>query len=492
MIATRFVCIHGHFYQPPRENPWLEEIEPQPSARPYRDWNERITAECYAPNAAAGNYAKISFNFGPTLLSWLERKRPQVYQGILEQDRESRQRFSGHGSAIAQVYNHMILPLANRRDRVTQVIWGMRDFERRFGRKPEGMWLPETAVDLETLEILADQGISFTILAPHQAARVRAPGGGWRDAGDGQVDTTRAYAAPLPSGRGINLFFYHGRISRAVSFEGLLRDGRQLAHRLEGALSAGPPGPQLVHIASDGENYGHHHPSGEKALAACLQALEAEGTARLTNYGEFLAAHPPAQEAQILEKSSWSCTHGIDRWWSDCGCRTGKHPHWNQAWRTPLRNALDWLRDAVAPLYEAKAGELLRDPWAARDRYIDVVLDRSAESAAGFFREQAARPLAEPERLAALKLLELQRSAMLMYTSCGWFFDDIAGIEAVQVLQYAGRAIQLGEELFAQPLEPRFLEILGAARSNAHGHDDGRRVWERSVRKNLSLHGVIP
>ncbi|MBI3322296.1 MAG: DUF3536 domain-containing protein [Candidatus Omnitrophica bacterium] len=488
----RFVCIHGHFYQPPRENPWLEEIEAQPSAHPYHDWNERITAECYGPNAWAGNYARISFNFGPTLLSWMERKQPRVYQGILEADRESRQRFSGHGSAIAQAYNHMIMPLANSRDRLTQVVWGVRDFERRFGRKPEGMWLPETAVDTGTLEALAGQGIAYTVLAPHQARRVRQPGGEWQDVDGEKVDTTAAYTAPLPSGRRIHLFFYQGPVSRAVSFEGLLREGKQLAHRMEGAFARDKEGPQLVHIATDGENYGHHHHFGEKALSVCLLALEVEGKARLTNYGEFLAAHPPSQEVEIAEKTSWSCSHGIDRWWSDCGCRAGKHPHWNQAWRTPLRNALDWLRDMAAPLYEAGAGGLLKDPWAARDRYIDVVMDRSADSVERFFSEQAAQRLSEPERVAALKLLELQRNAMLMYTSCGWFFDDLAGIEAVQVLQYAARVIQLGEEMFSQPLEPGFLKILSEARSNAHGNPDGRQVWEHSVRKNLALQAVIP
>ena len=478
MTPERFVCIHGHFYQPPRENPWLEEIERQPSAVPYHDWNERITAECYAPNAEAGNYARISFNFGPTLLSWMEKKKPELYRAVLESDRQSMRNFSGHGSAIAQAYNHIILPLANRRDRVTQVAWGIRDFEIRFGRKPEGMWLPETAVDVESLEILAEQGILFTVLAPHQAL--------------GPVDTRQAYTVSLPSGRKIALFFYNGDISRAVAFEKLLASGEQFARRLAGAFDPAQQGPQLAHIAADGETYGHHYKLGDRALTACLLALENSGAARVTNYAEYLSKHPPSKEVEIAEKTSWSCSHGIDRWWAHCGCSSGAHPEWNQEWRTPLRNGLDQLRDAAVPLYEREAGKLFADPWAARDRYIGVVMDRSRPSEEAFFKEQMGRVPAEPERTTALKLLELQRNALLMYTSCGWFFDDISGIETVQVLQYAGRVIQLASELFGQDLEPPFLEILALAKSNVPEQGDGRRVYEAFVRKNLALRAVVP
>ncbi|HEY3203306.1 MAG TPA: DUF3536 domain-containing protein [Thermoanaerobaculia bacterium] len=492
----RYVSIHGHFYQPPRENPWLEAIEFQESAYPYHDWNERITAECYAPNAntrildeenrivsIVNNYASMSFNFGPTLLSWLEEKKPEVYGAVLTADRASAARFSGHGSAMAQPYNHMILPLAHRRDKETQTLWGIRDFEHRFGRKPEGMWLPETAVDVESLEVFAGLGVRFTVLAPHQASHVRAIGEGeWQDVRDGGVDTTRAYRLSLPSGRSIDLFFYDGPISRAVAFERLLSKGEFLADRLQGAFSDKRNWPQLVHIATDGETYGHHHRHGDMALAYALHTIETQQQARLTNYGEFLEKHPPTHEVRIVENTSWSCAHGVGRWREDCGCQTGVHPGWSQAWRAPLREALDWLRDTLAPRYEEKAGELFADPWASRDDYIEVILDRSPEKVGAFLGRHALHPLTETERITARKLLELQRHTQLMFTSCGWFFDDIAGIEARQIIQYAGRALQLSGDLFGDPLEEGFLERLEKARSNIAEAGDGRRIYEQSVR----------
>ncbi len=492
----RYTCIHGHFYQPPRENPWLETIELQDSAYPYHDWNARITAECYAPNAASrildsegrirtivNNYSKISFNFGPTLLAWIESESPELYQAILAADRESRQRFSGHGSALAQAYNHLILPLANRRDKRTQVLWGIRDFEHRFGRKPEGMWLPETAVDLETLEILAEMGIRFTILSPYQAARVRSfESREWQDVSGGRIDPSTAYRISLPSGRSLNLFFYDGPVSRAVAFEDLLVRGENLVQRLCTAFSDKRPWPQLVHIATDGETYGHHRVHGDMALAYALHQLERKVLARLTNYGEFLERHPPTQEVEIFENSSWSCAHGVERWRSDCGCNLGVNPGWRQHWRAPLRAALDWLRDRLAERYERAAADLLRDPWQARDAYIEVILDRSSESVGRFLGRYGARPLASPERIRTLKLLEIQRHAMLMYTSCGWFFDELSGIETVQVLQYAGRALQLSQELFDADLEEGFLQRLEQAKSNLPEHGDGRRIYEKFVR----------
>jgi alpha-amylase/alpha-mannosidase (GH57 family) len=497
---SRYICVHGHFYQPPRENPWLEAVEIQDSAHPDHDWNARIADQCYAPNAAArildregrierivNNYARISFDFGPTLLGWLETERPAVYRAVLAADRESRARFSGHGSALAQPYNHLILPLANRRDKETQIVWGLADFAHRFGRDAEGVWLPETAVDLETLELLAAHGVRFTVLAPHQAKRFRALGEApWRDAG-GRLDGRRAYRAALPSGRSLALFFYHGEISRAVAFDGLLASGETLACRLLAAFS-GRPEAELVHIATDGESYGHHHRHGEMALAYALARIEGEGTARLTNYAEYLERHPPAHEVEIVERSSWSCVHGVERWRSDCGCATGAAPAWRQAWRQPLREALDGLRDALAPRYEAAAGELFGDPWAARDGYVQVLLDRGR--AAAFLAAQAGRELGPEERSWALKLLELQRHALLMYTSCGWFFHDLAGIETLQILQYAGRAVKLAEELFGEggggpaagALERAFLDRLARAASNDPVAGDGRRLYERHVR----------
>lgn len=492
----RYICIHGHFYQPPRENPWLETIEIQDSAHPYHDWNERVTAECYAPNSAArildgegrvmdifSTYARISFNFGATLLSWLESAAPDVYRSIILADRQSVEWRSGHGNALAQAYNHVIMPLACGRDKRTQVIWGIRDFESRFGRFPEGMWLAETAVDLDTLEILAEAGIRFTILAPRQVAKVREIGGKkWKDVSNGSIDPTRAYQCRLPSGRTISLFFYDGPISQAVAFENLLQRGERFAHRLLNGFSGTRDWPQLVHIATDGETYGHHHKHGEMALAYALNYIEKKGLARITNYGEFLALHPPTHEVKIVENSSWSCCHGIDRWRADCGCNSGGKPDWNQQWRGPLRFALDLLRDQLAVAYVRKAGEYLRDPWLARDDYIAVVLDRSEENIADFLERHALNVLRPDDVPVVLGLLEIQRHAMLMYTSCGWFFDEISGLETVQILQYAGRAMQLAETLLPGTFEEPFLEILAGARSNLSRLENGRRVYEEFVK----------
>ncbi len=492
--TERFVCIHGHFYQPPRENPWLEAIERQPSAAPYHDWNERISAECYAPNARArvldaqgrlvrllDNYSRISFNFGPTLLTWMERADPETYAAILAADRTSIER-SGHGSAIAQAHGHLILPLANLRDKRTQVLWGIADFRRRFRREPEGMWLPETGVDVETLEVLAECGIRFTILAPHQAARVRLKGDkAWREVPGASIDPSRAYSTVLPSGREIALFFYDGPLSRSVAFEGMLHNGDLFAERLAGAFPA-RAGAKLVHVATDGESYGHHHRHGEMALAATLLRLEERGLARVVSYGEFLALHPPEWQVEIVPDSSWSCAHGIERWRSDCGCNTGGAPGWNQAWRAPLRSALDALRDRLAVSYEREAAELLADPWRARDAYIEVVLDRQPATLERFLAAEARRPLDPAEQVRVRKLLELERQAMAMFTSCGWFFSDLAGIETRQVLLHAGRAIELAEELFGEPFEPAFLDALAVARSNDPAFGDGRAIYLASVR----------
>ncbi len=474
----------------------MESIELQDSAAPYHDWNERITAECYAPNSKArilngegkieeitSNYSKISFNFGPTVLSWMKDKTPEVHNAIIAADEASRERFGGHGSAIAQVYNHMILPLANARDKQTQVLWGIRDFEHRFGRAPEGMWLSETAADIDTLDVLAQNGIKFTILSPFQASRVREMGKrNWRDVDGGQIDPTRAYLMKLRSGHSIALFFYDGPVSQAIAFERLLTSGERFAQRLTGAFNDKRQWDQLVNIATDGESYGHHHKQGEMALAYALHQIESGNLARLTIYAEYLEKHPPTHEVQIHEKSAWSCSHGVGRWMADCGCNSGGHAGWNQGWRAPLRQSLDWLRDEIAPLFEAKAGEFLREPWKAREDYIQVVLNRSPEIRADFFSKHATRELSDAEKVAALKLLELQRHAMLMYTSCGWFFDEISGIESVQVVQYAARALQLAREVLDKDLEPGFLERFDAARSNIPSNEGGRRIYEKYVR----------
>jgi alpha-amylase/alpha-mannosidase (GH57 family) len=515
----RYLCIHGHFYQPPRENPWLETVETQDSAAPYHDWNDRITAECYAPNGAArivngdnriirifNNYAWISFNFGPTLLSWLKDNAPRVYRMILDADLSSRQHFSGHGSAMAQVYNHIIMPLANTRDRITQIRWGIADFESRFSRKPEGMWLSETAVDTETLELLAQQEIKFVVLAPSQCARVRplaptepvaakdaagssASNGAsakakeipWSDKGDSSVDTTQPYLVRLSNGRSIAVFFYDGPRSRAIAFEGLLNDGENFARRLLSGFNDSSR-PQLVHVATDGESYGHHHRYGEMALAFALRWVAAEGHAKITNYGEYLAKFPPTQEARIVENTSWSCAHGVERWRSNCGCNGG-HQGWDQKWRAPLREALDWLRDTVAPLVQAKARDLFPDLDRARNAYIQVVLDPEKRDA--FLALYGSPTLTRDQHTAALEIMELERHAMLMYTSCGWFFDEISGIETVQIIAYASRVLQLAASLFGEagaPLEEEFVRRLGEAKSNLPDLKDGAGIYNTYVR----------
>ncbi len=493
----RYICIHGHFYQPPRENPWLEEIELQDSAYPYHDWNERVTSECYAPNSAsrildpdnriidiANTYANISFNFGPTLLSWIEKHRPEVYEALLEADRQSTQKFSGHGSAIAQAYNHVIMPLADSKDKHTQVRWGAKDFQRRFGRFPEGMWLPETAVDTETLEVLAQLGIRFTILAPGQAKRVKKIGEGseWQDVSGGKVDPTTPYLCTLPSGRAINLFFYDGPISHDLAFGDLLNNGEAFAQRLASAFADQKDWPQLVHIATDGETYGHHHRFGDMALAYCLHSIESRKLARITNYAEYLDKHPPAYAAEIFENSSWSCAHGIERWRDDCGCNSGMHPGWTQAWRKPLRETLDGLREKLIPLYESEASKYLKDGWEARNDYIEVILDRSRENLEKFFEAHSVRALSNEERVKVLELLEMQRNAMLMFTSCGWFFDEVSGIESTQVLQYAARAIQLAGKSPGATVEEEFLRALEKIPTNIPEFQNGAKIYQMFVK----------
>lgn len=490
--AGKYICIHGHFYQPPRENAWLETVEVQDSAAPFHDWNERINFECYAPNTAArildrddfivdivNNYSRISFNFGPTLLSWMEAADPEAYRGILDADKQSRERFGGHGSALAQVHSHLILPLCNRRDKETQVRWGIADFEYRFGRKPEGMWLAETAADTETLEVLAGQGIRFTILAPRQAKAFRKIGAGeWHTPGHGGIDTRRPYLCRLPSGRSIVLFFYHGEIAQAVAFEGLLNNGSYFAERFTEAFDGGEE-PQLVHIATDGESYGHHHRHGEMALAACLNHIEAHQLAAITNYGQYLELYPPKYEAQIHENSSWSCVHGVERWRSNCGCNSGGRPGWNQEWRKPLREALDWLRDALIPLFQKEASAFLKDEWEARNDYIHVLLSRSDKTVDAFLRRHVRKTLSKEEKTKLLRLMEMQRHAMLMYTSCGWFFDEISGIETNQILQYANRAIYYAAQVAGVELHEEFIRRLEKAPSNMY--ENGATSYKKNV-----------
>jgi alpha-amylase/alpha-mannosidase (GH57 family) len=477
-MENKYICIHGHYYQPPRENAWLEVIEMQDSAKPFHDWNERINFECYAPNAAArildeagfirkivNNYSKISFNIGPTLLSWLEENDPNTYELILQADKIAQKRFNGHGTAIAQVYSHLIMPLANRQDKITQIEWGLRDFEHRFGRKSEGIWLAETAVDTETLDILADYGVKYTILAPRQAKAFRKIGDAeWSETGN--VETRRPYWYNLPSGKKIALFFYNGDIAQDVAFKGLLNSGKAFASRFFTCFDENPEF-QLAHIATDGESYGHHHRFGEMALADCLDFIEKNNTAELTNYAEILEKFPPKYEIRIHENSSWSCVHGIERWQSNCGCNSGR-PVWHQRWREPLRNALNWLRDELIPIYEKEAMLLVNDVWATRNEYIDVLLDRSEANIDLFIEKRAKRKLSNIERVQLLRLMEMQRNAILMFTSCGWFFDEISGLETNQITQYACRAIDYAMQVADVNLHKEFEKRLAEAPSNVY------------------------
>ncbi|MFZ0303760.1 MAG: DUF3536 domain-containing protein [Terracidiphilus sp.] len=505
---NRYICIHGHFYQPPRENPWLETVETQDSAAPYHDWNERVCAESYAANGAArivngrnriicivNNYSRISFNIGPTLMSWLEQNAPRTYRMILDGERTSRKNFRGHSSAIAQVYNHMILPLASPRDRLTQIRWGIADYERRYGRPPEGMWLAETAADTESLRLLAEHGIKFTILAPHQCKQIRPlndPAAAWTVTAEAGVDTTRPYLMRFSSGASIAVFFYNGPISRAIAFEGLLNSGEAFAARLKTGFNDRSE-PQLVHVATDGESYGHHHKYGDMALAFALNLLGKDKTVRITNYASFLERFPPEYECEIVDNTSWSCAHGVERWRSNCGCNGG-HAGWNQQWRAPLRQALDGLRDALIPLTEVAGAKYFRNVWAARDAYIQIILDRTEENVDRFLSAHATRTLDATERVHALELMEMQRHAQLMYTSCGWFFDDIAGIETVQVIAYAARVLQLARRIFGEPvdaIEAAFTARMGEAKSNVPEAGTGADIYKKCVATmQLSLEQV--
>jgi alpha-amylase/alpha-mannosidase (GH57 family) len=489
------LIIHGHFYQPPRENPWTGLVEREPGAEPYHDWNERIQAECYGPNAfvrALGhdlrdeellnNYTSISFNFGPTLLSWLESHHPKTYRRILDADWASSAQRGGHGNAIAQAYGHAILPLCNDRDRLTQVLWGLADFRFRFAREPEALWLPETACDDQTLDLLIEQGLRYVILAPGQADRVRATGAAeWTDVSDGSINPSRAYRYThrQQPGRSIAIFFYDGPLAQAIAFENALRSSQLLVSLFKRAAQRGP----LVNVATDGETYGHHFKFGDLTLAHALEVEAREHGFSVTNYGEFLE-HNAAEFAVEIKKgpagegTSWSCAHGVGRWRRDCGCHTGGEPGWNQRWRAPLRLALDFLRDHTASQFEEVGGDLFAAPWATRNASIDLLLDpqRSPE---GFLVQHARGSMSAKDQSRALTLLQLQRNALLMYTSCGWFFSELSGIETVQIMKYAARVIELTADLDLPSPRAHFLEMMTEARSNIPELGNGADVYLR-------------
>jgi alpha-amylase/alpha-mannosidase (GH57 family) len=515
---NRSVVIHGHFYQPPREDPWLEELEAQPSAAPFHDWNARVEAECYRTVVAArilgrggrvreilNTLSSISFNFGPTLLEWMEGSAVRTYEAVLQADRLSRQGNRGHGNAMAQAYHHTILPLASRREKVTEVRWGILDFQRRFGREPAGMWLPETAVDAETLDVLAQEGIAFTIVAPHQVER--APDYGL----PGLYRTV--------SGRSIALFVYDGPLSHDVAFGQLLKDADEWVNRLVGRSEGGdgpldeasgparssgaqgtqsiqsapgandgsPPSPRrLVSLATDGETYGHHHRFGEMALAAAIRGLRSRPGISIENFASFLAHSPPQEEVTLVEPTSWSCAHGVERWRSNCGCKMDPGKNTQQEWRSGLREAMEWLAGEIHGIYEAESPSLLDgDPWAIRNEYGRVV--------AGFddiheFLQERVSPSSPPShRVRAAELLELERNALRLFTSCGWFFDDLAGIEPLQILRYAVRALDLSGPA-RERLEQGFVSRLGATCSNEDPPRDGATIFLQDVKPAIPPH----
>lgn len=475
-MTARSVVIHGHFYQPPRENPWLDEVEAEHSARPAHDWNERIEQECYRAVAAAriagreGRIARvvnlyewISFNFGPTLLEWMEHAAPDTYRSILEADTASAARL-GHGNAIAMPYHHAILPLSSQREKVTEVRWGIADFQRRFGRMPEGMWLPETAVDEETLDVLARQGIRFTVLAPRQVETL-PPGGR-----PGLVETS--------AGHSIAVMLYDGPISHDVAFGPLVRDGAAWAARLLATDKEGAE-PALVSVATDGETYGHHHRFGEMALADAIERLRASPLARVENFASFLARNPATHPVTLVSPSSWSCAHGVERWRSDCGCRISEE-HPSQAWRTPLREGLARLAAECHAVFAAQAPAVLAHPEEALAGYGGVI--GAGADAVRRYGEAMARPGSGADGVTrALELLELERGALRSLTSCAWFFDDIGGLEPLQVLRYAAWAIELtGEE--APRIEQELIATLALAKSNLRSVGSGREVYLTGAR----------
>ena len=504
------LIIHGHFYQPPRENPWTGAIEEQPSAAPFHDWNERIHAECYQPNSAVtfdssgqtpaiNNYAHISFNFGPTLLSWMEQHHRDTYDRIIAADRESEQRHDGHGNAIAQAHGHAILPLCNERDLRTQIRWGLADFRYRFGREAEAMWLPETACNDHVLEALIEEGMRYVVLAPHQATPYRTANGSEREqpvAGDlNRIDDSLDPGIPYfyrgRNGEGsIAIFLYDGPTSRAIAFEHLLKS----SHDLVDAFARAADNRCMLNVATDGETYGHHFKFGDLCLAHALTVEAPERGFTVTNYGAYLDQHPPEVEVEINNGgdgngTSWSCPHGIGRWIRDCGCRTGGEANWNQAWRQPLRAALDFLRDENIAHFEATRGTLFTFPWLARDESIGLILDplRSREN---FLFEHAGRWISADDQWRALTFLELQRMLLLMYTSCGWFFNDISGIETIQILKYAARALDLMEQLRLPSVRDRFVEILREARSNRRELGTGADIFRRFVEPANPIHST--
>jgi hypothetical protein len=514
-MPKKYAVIHGHFYQPPRENPWIDLIETQESAAPYHDWNERVYAECYRPNAYSrlldphgaivdihNNYSVMSFNFGPTLFSWLEQYHSRTAQRIIDADKASCVRLEGHGNAIAQVFNHIIMPLASRRDQLTQIRWARHFFRERFGRESEGMWLAETAINMETVRCLIEEGVKFVILSPGQIEAIRPldSTGGWNPAQQG-IDTRHAYRIPAtdpsgkPSGGYLDAFLFDQGLSREASFGDLLKDAQLFGQRINGAFAHHAVGDQAVVLATDGETFGHHKPFGDMCLAYFFRKIAPKLDIIPVNFGYFLAHNPPRHEAQLKdafgEGTSWSCAHGVGRWKRDCGCSTGGGSSWRQTWRAPLRTAMQKLQARVDARFAASVAAVGLDPWKLRDDYIRMMDNSSEQAFLHFLGPAFTGALSHDGALAIRKLLEAQKFMLYSFTSCAWFFSDIGGLEAMQNLAYAARALQMGigMEEYKEALA-EFLTVLEHAPGNVGGAT-GRSLFEKHIAPFLNNEAIL-
>ncbi len=496
-MSGKFLCVHGHFYQPPREDPWLDMIFPEGSAAPFRHWNERICRESYSPMAWARRmgdkgifdiincYEWISFNIGPTLFRWIERSEPELYAKILDADVKSLARW-GHGNAIAQIYHHVIMPLASKLDKEAEVTWAIADFESRFKRKPEGMWLSETACNTASLEALAEQGIAFTLLAPRQVEAIADLGSDdWQQCDEGSLNIKEPYLVQLPSGKSIAVFFYDGGLSQAIAFEGLLKNGDEFWNKLSGASGEG-----LLSIGTDGETYGHHFEFGEMALAHILSegAKERDGI-NLTNYAAYLEQNPPTRKVKVREDSSWSCYHGVERWRSDCGCCTGGHDGWNQQWRKPLRDGLNEIKTLMDKHFFAVGAAVFNDPHEVFVQYGSLLSGLVKED--DFFKLYFKCKKDSPQADLGWKLLSMQKWALSSFASCGWFFDDLARLEPVNDMTFALRAIEIATDTGLIGLEEKFLQIIASAQSNEDRYGSGVDLWNNKIKKQSDSAGSL-
>ena len=501
MIKKYYLCIHGHFYQPPRENAWTNEISIQPTAAPFHDWNERIFQECYKPNSEAvivdehdnvikkvNNFEYYNFNFGPALLGWIKIKHPKTYERILSADRKSCSAHNGHGNAIAMIYNHIIMPLADRKDKITQVKWGLADFKFHFGRESEGMWLPETACDSETLETLIENNVKYTILDPSQADSFRKiKRGKWKSVSSGNIDTgvPYRYFSKISTAKHIDLIFYNGPLSKNIAFDDHIYSSEKLLNRIRQVRADSSGYVPLISSATDGETFGHHKKFTERTLSYLFSELIPDSEYQIVNLGEFLELHPPEYEVLIMkgpdnDGTSWSCSHGTGRWKDNCGCgRSDEHP--SQQWRKPLRESLNKLRDRLRLIFENSGDKFLADVYHTRNDYIQLLLNKDLQTIENFFHLHSKYDLNEHEKLLCIQLLEMQKYSMLMFTSCGWFFSEISGIETIQILEYAARAIEIAKEISGIDLNAEFAENLSEAECNDKKYLNGKDLYIREV-----------